>query len=257
MESRACGHFLGFTMKDLQMWNLVESTLGMSSVPGWEVFQEQDLLLLKSPARRPLLNLAWGPVTARSLEVCEAFFAGRPWSWMLKEGQEPARLLEAGFHATEPSREMVLDLAGAGFDAPDPSIRVQPVASVRAMRAWTEILGEAFDMPPADMEEFFGPLVKTPGHVPFLATWRGLPAATASVFLGATGAGIYAVATRAPFRRKGLGRALVQACLREARRAELRKAVLYSSVMGQGLYEKAGFRTEQAFSEYCTPGYPH
>ncbi|NTV74834.1 MAG: hypothetical protein HGA66_11570, partial [Holophaga sp.] len=32
-------------MKDLQMWNLVESTLGMSSVPGWEVFQEQDLLL--------------------------------------------------------------------------------------------------------------------------------------------------------------------------------------------------------------------
>ncbi len=257
MESRTRGLFLGFAMKDLQMWNLVESTLGMSSVPGWEVWQDQDLLLLKSPARRPFLNLAWGPVSARTLDVCETFFAGRPWRWMLKEAQDPAPLLQAGFRPVEPCTEMVLDLPGGGPHAPDPFIRVRRVASDQAMGAWTAILGEAFQTPAEDMEEFFGPLVKTPGHVPLLATWRGLPAATAGVFLGATGAGIYAVATRAPFRRKGLGRALVQACLGEARAAELRKAVLYSTVMGRGLYENAGFRAEQAFSEYCSPGYPH
>jgi GNAT superfamily N-acetyltransferase len=71
------------------------------------------------------------------------------------------------------------------------------------------------------------------------------PVATASVFYGTGVAGIYFVYTADEFRGQGLGTALVQQTLADARQRGYEIAILHSSKMGYSVYSRLGFK------EYC------
>jgi len=78
-----------------------------------------------------------------------------------------------------------------------------------------------------------------------LGRLNGKPVATASLFLGAGIASVQHVVTACEARRRGIGRAMTLAVLREARARGYRVAVLTSSSMGRSVYQRIGFR------EYC------
>lgn len=63
-------------------------------------------------------------------------------------------------------------------------------------------------------------------------------------------AGLYGVATRPAFRRRGIGTALCWTVLDEARRKGLRTAVLQASEDGEGVYARLGFQACCRFAEY-------
>ncbi len=77
------------------------------------------------------------------------------------------------------------------------------------------------------------------------------PAATAMIYCDSKFvAGIYAMSTKTEFRRKGLGRAAINACIELAKRQQLEYAVLYASVDGEALYNQLGFESSQIWHEY-------
>lgn len=240
-------------MKNLQEMLLVACFQRMEGL-GWRVLQTEGLTATLAPTRRPLGNNAWGEATFLNLARCHAFFNGRPYSWLLESDADPARLLVAGFRRGDATPEMVLaDLTS--FSCPAvPGIRVEETGEDLA--AWSALLGESFAMPPGEVREFFEPLVLAGQSTPLLGFLDGEPAGTAELQVDLPWAALYGVSTLPRARRRGLGRALVGACVARARKAGAVGAVLYSSPMGVPLYEQCGFRTVQVLQEYLSPGHP-
>ena len=76
----------------------------------------------------------------------------------------------------------------------------------------------------------------------FSAAVDGVPVGEAMLCQGAGVGGIYNVEVREKFRRRGLGSALIQAALTQARGLGLRIAVLSATGMGHALYTRFNFR---------------
>ena len=107
--------------------------------------------------------------------------------------------------------------------------------------------GEAF----AELAVTIGLGPQSPRH--FLARVDGEPAATCSLFLGAGVAGIYDVSTLPELRKRGLGRLITRAAMREARARGYRMAILHSSTLGAGIYRALGFRDVCAIGQHVWP----
>jgi ribosomal protein S18 acetylase RimI-like enzyme len=76
----------------------------------------------------------------------------------------------------------------------------------------------------------------------YIGRLNGRPVATNMLFNGGGVASIYAVGTAVDVRGRGIGGAITLHPLLEARAEGYRHAVLFSSAMGVGAYERIGFR---------------
>lgn len=76
----------------------------------------------------------------------------------------------------------------------------------------------------------------------YLGLLGGRPVATNMLYCGGGVASVYAVATAADVRGRGIGGAVTLAPLIEARAAGFDEAVLFATAMGVGAYERIGFR---------------
>ena len=78
----------------------------------------------------------------------------------------------------------------------------------------------------------------------YVAYRNGRPVSTAGVFLGREVAGIYSVATIPAARGKGIGAAITQKPLLDARKMGYRVGTMQSSEMGFPIYKKMGFKSD-------------
>jgi GNAT superfamily N-acetyltransferase len=76
----------------------------------------------------------------------------------------------------------------------------------------------------------------------FAASVKDRPVGETTLFNAAGIAGIYDVTVTEEFRRRGIGTALVATALDQARQLGLSIAILGATWMGQGMYERLGFR---------------
>jgi GNAT superfamily N-acetyltransferase len=182
-----------------------------------------------------------------------------PVAWIVGPLTEPANLgkhLEAhGFTHTGESPGMAVDLLALneGLPAP-PDLTVEQVADVETLKQFCHVFKLGFGWPDfvedawLDLFASVGLDAQSPMRH-YLGRLKGGPVATSSVFLGAGVVSIYCVATVPGARRQGISTAVVSAPLREARALGYRVAILVSSEMGFGVYQRIGFR------EYCKQGY--
>jgi GNAT superfamily N-acetyltransferase len=84
----------------------------------------------------------------------------------------------------------------------------------------------------------------------FVGYVDGTPVAASALFLNNGVAGIYNVATVDGQRRRGLGAAMTWHAVRRGRELGCRFSGLQSSVMGQPVYERMGFRTIAAYPSF-------
>jgi ribosomal protein S18 acetylase RimI-like enzyme len=82
----------------------------------------------------------------------------------------------------------------------------------------------------------------SPRWLRFAGWYRGRVAASSGLVLEGGVAGLYNVATLRAYRRRGIGSAMSRAALRRGRELGYRVAVLGTSDVGRGVYERLGFR---------------
>jgi len=237
-------------LKNLQQQNFHDIVKKMHSVSGWEMLESDNFLALKSPAKVPFINFVWAEANAKNHIKAEAFFGIHSFAWLLTAEQDDDYLVSVGFHEPENSPEMVIELANYHSVELSSKIKIIVADAEQDFQCWARVASETFGPTPAEISEFFLPLVQHAGCIPYLAFYDGEPAATSLAFCGEKVAGIYAMNTHSQFRCKGLGGAVAQACLVNAKNNGCDFAVLYASEVGKLLYEAMGFQTAQVLKEY-------
>jgi GNAT superfamily N-acetyltransferase len=197
------------------------------------------------------------------LERAQQFFAPHEtaWSFWLCEDFLPADV----------RRRCRLTMAGAGLKllvetpgmitteltparGPLPELDCRRVGDFHTRSDFSDIMSEAFQVP-EDMsrEVYGGERLWTSPMIGWVAYVRHEPVATTCVVTAGDAIGLYAVATRPRYQRRGYGEALVRYAVNHARRATgLKEIVLQSSAAGHALYQRLGFRDVTRFAVFAS-----
>jgi len=131
---------------------------------------------------------------------------------------------------------------------PQPALRLRRLTqadlafadSVRALAGWNQTL--------ADWERF----LRMAPEGCFLAEWHGTPAGTATTTIyGRALAWIGMVLVHPDFRRRGIGRALLQHCVTRLRDQAVRCIKLDATPAGKLVYDGLGFQSEWPLSRWA------
>jgi GNAT superfamily N-acetyltransferase len=111
--------------------------------------------------------------------------------------------------------------------------------SVRALAGWNQT--------PADWDRF---LASEPDGC-FLAEWNGVPAGTATTtFYGPDLAWIGMVLVHPDYRRRGIGRTLLETCVEHLRERGARCLKLDATPLGKKVYDELGFKDEWTLTRW-------
>jgi predicted N-acetyltransferase YhbS len=117
----------------------------------------------------------------------------------------------------------------------------------------SEAFGDSYDVTRAFVAPTLGPTAAPP-QLTVTAYDEGEPVGCATVARMDRVAGIYGVAVRRAWRRRGLGAALTSICLREAAAAACDLAYLNPSEIGYGVYASLGFVDAAPMRIWVPPG---
>lgn len=207
----------------------------------------------------------------RARRLAEEFVArlhdlGVPGSWHLHPGIEMPGLADVllGVGFTDGGTEPAMALELSQFVEPEDIARdlvIRRVANRQDLGRYQDVLGESFGEGPREAD-WVASIWDTIGFDPegrwqhFVAFDGGDAVSTATTFRNGPLVGVYFVATRPSRRANGYGAAITARSLAAARVAGAELAILGSSPMGRGVYERLGFRecfTYRIF-EYRPPG---
>lgn len=180
--------------------------------------------------------------------------AGLPWSIRLR-GEPDAELVSLaaahGLGTLTRQPFMLLPLAdGAQSAASDTAEAVRPLRD-EEFETFATVLGAAFGAPASVITSLYTPAVLgLPFVGAYLAEVDGVPAAAGLSILTERHVGLANIGTRPEYRRRGLGRAVTDAILRDARSAGAHTAYLHSSDEAVPLFEQAGFRTAESWTAF-------
>jgi ribosomal protein S18 acetylase RimI-like enzyme len=150
---------------------------------------------------------------------------------------------------------MAIDLQNMNEQNKAPTgFRIMEIRDYAGLRKWCQIDTLGFGRPqhtePSVVEWLATELnLKQPFKL-FLGLLDGKPVATSMYYLGAGVAGVYNVSTLPESRTKGIGSAMTQRPLLEARKLGYRIGVLQSSEMGLTVYKRMGFKEYGRLSGY-------
>jgi ribosomal protein S18 acetylase RimI-like enzyme len=135
-----------------------------------------------------------------------------------------------------------------------PGFRIMEIRDYTGLRKWCQIDLLGFGLPPyvePSIVEWLATELnlKQPFKL-FLGLLDGKPVATSMYYLGAGVAGVYNVSTLPEARNKGIGLAMTQRPLLEAKKLGYRIGVLQSSKLGLPVYQKMGFKEYGIISGY-------
>jgi ribosomal protein S18 acetylase RimI-like enzyme len=183
-----------------------------------------------------------GPGRRAAVDAVEAEYAAagidRYAAWTHES--EPAMRVELerrGYRLAETTRAMGRPLAG-----------LEPPAIDRAPSDWQENL-RILGLPPG----LLAGVDPAAFHL-VIARHDGAGAATGMAFDHDGDTGIYNVTTLPHARRRGLGRAVTEQLLHDARARGCRTATLQSTELAERVYAAAGFRDLGLILEYAPPG---
>ena len=237
------------------------------SIPGMTVLDHEDLLLVDSELPSDTFNkvararLSESDADRRIAEAVIRFRrARRPFAWWVGPGSRPLdledRLRRDGLVSAESELGMTMELRDLPPrpDAPE-NIIIRRVQSLNEIADSSAVFAANWGPPDAAAIAFYkqaAPLLLKPEcpMIFFVGYLDGQPVSTSELFIGGGVAGLYSVATKKEYRRRGIGSALTWAAADHARRQGLSTMVLQSSDAGKGVYTRLGFRSFCHFAEY-------
>lgn len=200
----------------------------------------------------------------RMIESVVSRFRERGWllAWWVLPPSRPAdlarRLADHGFAERTHDLGMAADLGAVPEAVPLPAgVTIDLVRTRGELEDWLRAFGAGFGI----RDEIVAEYAKLPLGVPpaesrfryYLARAGGAPVATA-LWFPAEGAAVLDEITTVPaMRRRGIGTAITQAALRDARTMGYRTAVLVASEMGAPVYRRLGFKAYGPRQIYLPP----
>jgi len=202
---------------------------------------------LKAADCQPVLESLGAHIAAR----------GAPAMWWIGPRSNPdalqARLVQHGLEPLGEIPGMAIDLATlADGPATLADFTVERVENAQQQALWARIAatGTGFSAVAIDdLEKLEATLndARYKAQHRYLGTLHGKPVACSALVLEAGVAGVYAVATLAEARNRGIGRYMTELPLHEARQLGYRVGILQASTMGYPIYKKLGFRDVCAY----------
>lgn len=235
-----------------QQQNFKEILHKMSGVDGWRLFEDDGLLALAAPSTVNFVNFVWGEPSLDNISKVKSFYENANFLWLTSEYNTVDTMVQNGFNLDgDAFFEMMLDVEQ--YEALEISSKVQVIIpqTNSELDDWSKTAIQTFGCSDDEFKEFFYPLIKFALCIPILVMYDGQSAGTAMVYCGQRTAGIYAMSTLEQYRLKGCATAAVNACILIAKDKNLHNAVLYSSKIGEALYEKIGFIKTDIFQEWC------
>ncbi|WP_284349165.1 GNAT family N-acetyltransferase [Roseisolibacter agri] len=246
---------------------MTHSAWAPARTPGMRVLADDALVLVDSGLACDTFNHVCrarldGTDAVTRVRAAVAHFrdAGRPFSWWVRPEDRPqalGALLEAeGLAAAESEVVMACDdLAALAEVAVPGGLTIVRARDARTLADFATVNAENWSPPDAHVVRFYeraASALLADGspqrfHVAYL---DGVPVATAEVTLAGGSAGVFNVATRTAFRRRGIGGAVTAHALRDAHVAGARRGVLEASADGAGVYARLGFRAMGMVTEY-------
>jgi ribosomal protein S18 acetylase RimI-like enzyme len=240
------------------------------SIPGMTVLDQEDVLRVDSCVASDTFNkVARARFTEleadrRIAEIIQHFRAAkRPFAWWVGPGSRPLdledRLSRHGLAPAESELGMSMELRNLPprIDAAR-ELEICRVSSQHHIADFAAIFAANWEPPDPVVLSFYRaatPILLEPRcpMILFVGYVDGAPVSCSELFVDPSPggvAGIYSVATKREFRRRGFGSALTWAALDEARRQGISAAVLQSSEDGMGVYTRLGFTPCCHFTEY-------
>jgi hypothetical protein len=228
---------------------------------GWkqaEVYQRPEINWVITGIIFPTCNVAFHAYlqSENADRVIEKFIGeGRkrnlPLQWYVGHDNTPIdlgeKLVAHGFTNRGLGPGMAADLKAMNEDEKPPAgLKITEVNGDKTLEAWCHVACMGFGIP-EQAEPALKEWIKTDfeHRLPlklYLGIMDGKPAATSMYYLGAGVAGIYFVAALPEVRNKGVGFAITQKPLVEARKLGYRVGTLQASKKGEPVYLRMGFK---------------
>lgn len=191
----------------------------------------------------------------RAVAAAESFFSGLPFMVVVPEAHVELEMAceDAGLAYAETIPGMSLTpIPGATLD---PRLAMVPVNDA-LLPTFREVFCESFEMPADLGARLITPLYpELENAFDVIAYAGGEPVAVASTIESMGIAGVYNVGTRPEHRGNGYGEAVTWAVIQAAKERGCHTAVLQSSEMGYGVYQRMGFETVSSYRCYSNdPG---
>ncbi|MGA8220588.1 MAG: GNAT family N-acetyltransferase [Candidatus Acidiferrales bacterium] len=243
------------------------------SIPGMTVLDQKDLLLVDSGLPSDSFNivararLADSEADVRIAEVVEHFrAANRPFAWWVGPSSRPldleSRLRRHGLRPAESELGMSIELRDLPGKVTQPEgLEIRRVSSPQDVSDFAAIFAANWEPIDTAVLPFYTAATRILIEprcpmILFVGAFEGVPVSCSELFIDRSHggvAGLYSIATRREFRRRGIGSALTWAAADEARRQGLSTVVLQSSDAGKGVYARLGFKPCCHFTEYKLP----
>jgi GNAT superfamily N-acetyltransferase len=173
-------------------------------------------------------------------------------SWWTELGTQPINLgehlLAHGLTYEHGAPGMAVDLLELKEVSMPSELKIKRVDDLEKLRAFVHSASIGFGFTGPSESVCFDLFAGLGFELPFsnyVGYISGKPVATSELFLGAGVAGIYWVSTVPEVCRQGIGSAMTQTPLQEARELGYRVGILHSSAQGVDVYRQLGF------VEYC------
>jgi GNAT superfamily N-acetyltransferase len=225
-------------------------------------YQADDDLVTYGPRKHPsaffdgvlMARFASADADARIDDVLGRFgYPASPVIWQVPPSAAPvdlgARLAARGLVLRTELPGMAVSLDAFNDEATPPGLEIEVVNDSVRFRTLHDITATSFGMPPGLSDVFYRAYTSVafddPRWIPYLGLLYGEPVASTILMRDGETAGLYAVAVKSEFERRGIGGALTLRALRDARDLGCTLAVLRASEVGAPMYARLGFR------EYC------
>ncbi|MCC3375317.1 GNAT family N-acetyltransferase [Cohnella sp. REN36] len=241
-------------------------------VPGFALAEDNGLIRIEAAMMYPMFNRVFTtprdlkPDSLASLiEAEKSRYEKRGASLMwVHWGEEEApglteRLVEGGFEEKNLLPGMGLDLTTPEEERPAiPGLAIETVTKAETFEIYKDVSARTFGLPlPLNtllVDAIAGAALQGDGKVvSYLAYLEGEPVAITTAFLEKGVAGIYNVGTLEAARGRGIGRAITQHAVREARASGASLAVLQASKLGEPVYRGLGFEAGLTIGLYASP----